>query len=157
MEIDHVMMNLIHHVRKFGKHKLKEFESLMLAKDCDTCVGHHWKNIWYPPTLEVFTKLLYKVFHNNHNGFPIVYIVNYFSSIFYFTLTLSIIVQREIAIIIQEAICTYNEKHSLESQSGKGVWVAMHVVDQKTIGPFKRSELKKLLDVNNPKNIVKFF
>ena len=66
-----------------------------------------------------------------------------------YTLTLPIVVQREIAIVIDEAIHKYNEKNPLESQIAKGL---LQVAKRKNIGSIWRSNLEKPLAMSTPAN-----
>ena len=62
---DHVKVNLpakLLHIRTFGKMKLEEFKDLLSVTDFKMCESKMDKNpTWYPLTLDVFVKFLYKV------------------------------------------------------------------------------------------------
>jgi hypothetical protein len=64
-EHDHVKDNLpakLLRIRTFGKMKLEEFKDLISPADYKTCESKIDKNpTWYPLTLDVFVKFLYKV------------------------------------------------------------------------------------------------
>jgi hypothetical protein len=64
-EHDHVKDNLpvkLLRIRIFGKMKLEEFKDLISIADYKTCESKMEKNpTWYPLTLDVFVKFLYKV------------------------------------------------------------------------------------------------
>lgn len=65
-EHDHVKDNLpakLLRIRTFGKMKLDDFKDLISVADYKTCETKMEKNpTWYPLTLDVFVKFLYKVF-----------------------------------------------------------------------------------------------
>jgi hypothetical protein len=49
-------------IRTFGKMRLEEFKDLLSVADYKTCESKMKKNpTWYPLTLDVFVKFLYKV------------------------------------------------------------------------------------------------
>lgn len=64
-EHDHVKDNLpakLLRIRTFGKMKLEDFKDLISPADYRTCVSKMDKHpTWYPLTLDVFVKFLYKV------------------------------------------------------------------------------------------------
>ena len=64
-EHDHVKDNLpakLLRIRTFGKMKLEEFKDLISPSDYKTCEIKMLKTpTWYPLTLDVFVKFLYKV------------------------------------------------------------------------------------------------
>ncbi len=64
-EHDHVKDNLpakLLRIRTFGKMKLEDFKDLISVPDYKTCETKMEKNpTWYPLTLDVFVKFLYKV------------------------------------------------------------------------------------------------
>ena len=66
-EHDHVKDNLpakLLRIRTFGKMKLEEFKDLISPQDYKTCEAKMIKNpTWYPLTLDIFVKFLYKVIH----------------------------------------------------------------------------------------------
>jgi hypothetical protein len=65
MEHDHVNDNLpakLLRIQTFGKMKLEEFKDRISSADYKTCEFKMDKNpTWYPLTLDVFVKFLYKV------------------------------------------------------------------------------------------------
>jgi len=66
-EHDHVKDNLpakLLRIRTFGKMKLEEFKELISASDYNSCLAKMDKTpTWYPLTLDVFVKFLYKVIY----------------------------------------------------------------------------------------------
>ena len=64
-EHDHVKDNLpskLLRIRTFGKMKLEDFKDLISSVDYKMCESKMDKNpTWYPLTLDVFVKFLYKV------------------------------------------------------------------------------------------------
>jgi hypothetical protein len=64
-EHDHVKDNLpakLLRIRTFGKMKLENFKDLLSIADYKMCESKMEKNpTWYPLTLDVFVKFLYKV------------------------------------------------------------------------------------------------
>ena len=64
-EHDHVKDNLptkLLRIRTFGKMRLEEFKDLLSIADYKMCESKMEKNpTWYPLTLDVFVKFLYKV------------------------------------------------------------------------------------------------
>ena len=65
MEHDHIEDNLLAkllRIRTFGKMKLKEYKDLISSADNKMCETKMDKNpTWYPLTLDVFVKFMYKV------------------------------------------------------------------------------------------------
>ena len=70
-EHDHVKDNLpakLLRIRTFGKMKLEEFKDLISPQDYKTCEAKMLKNpTWYPLTLDIFVKFLYKVILPPHH------------------------------------------------------------------------------------------
>jgi len=64
-EHDHVKDNLpakLLRIRTFGKMRLEEFKDLLSASDYKMCESKMEKTpTWYPLTIDVFVKFLYKV------------------------------------------------------------------------------------------------
>lgn len=65
--------------------------------------------------------------------------------------------QHEIAIATEEVMHKYNNKHPLETRTGKGVWDVMKNTTAKAIGSIKGMVLEKLLALGNPTNGEEFF
>ena len=65
--------------------------------------------------------------------------------------------QCEIAVVTEDAVRKYNDKHTLEMRIGKGVWEAMQMATRKAITSIKGKEPEKLLAVGNPANREEFF
>jgi hypothetical protein len=70
-EHDHIKDNLpakLLRIRTFGKMKLEEFKDLISPQDYKTCEAKMLKNLtWYPLTLDIFMKFLYKVILPPHH------------------------------------------------------------------------------------------
>jgi hypothetical protein len=130
-EHDHVKDNLpakLLRIWTFGKMKLKEFKDLIWIGDYKTCESKMEKNpTWYPLTLDVFVKFLYKV---------IFYIFLLpFSSLKFIPspCTYMCILQREISNAADNAARLYREAILEDWRSTSEIWNVMTKAQEKLI------------------------
>jgi hypothetical protein len=178
-EHDHVKDNLpakLLRIRTFGKMKLEEFKDLMSSQDYKTCEAKLLKTpIWYPLTLDIFVKFLYKVILPRlpfaliaHKHVFILVILPSedsdicglmpFSSLFLsFIFTSLCVFQRKISNAADTAARLYRENTPESRRSATKIWDTMTKAQEKLIKSIRTRNFEKFISVTHKDNGDDFF
>ena len=154
-ENDHVKDSLptkLLRICTFGKMRLEEFKDLLSVADYKMCESKMEKNpTWYPLTLDVFVKFLYKVI--------IVYgFVVFSSSVFMLVPYHSCgSFQREISNASDIAARLYREATPEALLSSTEIWNAMTKAQEKLIKSIRSRNFEKYISVAHKDNGDDFF
>jgi hypothetical protein len=154
-EHDHVKDNLpakLLRIRTFGKMKLEEFKDLISIGDYKTCESKMEKNpTWYPLTLDVFVKFLYKVI-------LLIFLLP-FSSLQFIPspCTYMCILQREISNAADTAARLYREATPEDRRSAPEIWNVMTKAQEKLIKNIRTRNFEKYISVAHKDNGEDFF
>ena len=157
-EHDHVKDNLpakLLRIRTFGKMKLEEFKDLISAPDYKTCETKMEKNpTWYPLTLDVFVKFLYKVI----SFLSTLHSPSFSSSILMpYHCTHPSIPQREISSVADAAARLYNETTPEDRRSALEIWDTMTKAQDRLIKSIRTRNFEKYISVAHKDNGEDFF
>ena len=155
MEHDHVKDNLptkLLRIRTFGKMKLEEFKDLISNADYKMCESKMDKNpTWYPLTLDVFVKFLYKVIF-------FLFTLSFYSYHFMPSpCTHMCILQREISNAADTAARLYREATPEDRRSATKIWDTMTKAEERLIKNIRTWNFKKYISVAHKDNGEDFF
>jgi hypothetical protein len=154
-ENDHVKDSLpakLLRIRTFGKMRLEEFKDLLSVADYKMCESKMEKNpTWYPLTLDVFVKFLYKVI--NVYGFVV-----FSSSVFMLVPYHSCgSFQRDISNASDIAARLYREATPEALRSSTEIWNVMTKAQEKLIKSIRSRNFEKYISVAHKDNGDDFF
>ena len=154
-EHDHVKDNLpakLLRIRTFGKMKLEEFKDLISSADYKMCESKMDKNpTWYPLTLDVFVKFLYKVIF-------FLFTLSFYSYHFMPSpCTHMCILQREISNAADTAARLYREATPEDRRSATKIWDTMTKAEERLIKNIRTWNFKKYISVAHKDNGEDFF
>jgi hypothetical protein len=132
--------------------KLEDFRDLISAADYKMCATKMEKNpTWYPLTLDVFVKFLYKV-----NFFLILMPLSSYHMMSY-PYTHVYILQREISNAADTAARLYREAIPEDRQSAIEIWETMTKAQEKFIKHIRTRNFEKYISVAHKDNGEDFF
>lgn len=111
MKNNHVKTNLIHkihHIRSFKTLKLHEFKTLLTHDDYARCEKKCVGNTWYPLTLDIFARFIYKVKKNLLDVCCISYLLYFMTRVFQHWQLIWL--QHDVVLVSEEASCKYKER-----------------------------------------------
>ena len=156
-EHDHVKDNLpakLLRIRTFGKMKLEEFKDLISAPDYKTCETKMEKNpTWYPLTLDVFVKFLYKVI----SFLSTLHSPSFSSILMPYHCTHPSIPQRKISSAANAAARLFNETTPEDRRSALDIWDTMTKTQDRLIKSIWTRTIKKYISVAHNDNDKDFF
>ncbi len=154
-EHDHVKDNLpakLLRIRTFGKMRLEEFKDLISVSDYKMCESKMEKGpTWYPLTLDVFVKFLYKVnfvlLFQSHPSPPSMCVSYPYSCLF----------QREISSAADTAARLYREATPEAQRTATDVWNVMTKAQDRLIKSIRSRNFEKFISVAHKDNGDDFF
>ena len=178
-EHDHVKDNLpakLLRIRTFGKMKLDEFKDLISPQDYKTCEAKMLKTpTWYPLTLDIFVKFLYKVtlptlhfalIAHKHvfilgilpsKDNDICGLMSFSCSFLSFIFTSLCVFQREISNAADTAARLYRENTPESRRSATEIWDIMTKAQEKLIKSIRSRNFEKFISVAHKDNGEDFF
>ena len=154
-EHDHVKDNLhakLLCIRTFGNMKLEDFSDLISAVDYKMCESKMDKNpTWYPLTLDVFVKFLYKVI------LLLALVFSYPHVLCICLYSLLCMFQREISNAADTATRLYREATPEAFRTATGIWEAMTKAQERFIKSICSRSFEKFISVAHKDNGDDFF
>ena len=139
-------------IRTFGKMKLEDFKDLISVADYKMCESKMEKNpTWYPFTLDVFIKFLYKVMYSLH------YFLFPSSCFLHFFLTHYLFVIDKISNLADTAARLYRENPPEALRSAPDIWDTMTKAHDRLIKNIHSRNFEKFISVAHKDNNEDFF